>query len=82
MKKTYAYKNEEQLTQLKEQHGDESDAIKFRFIGDVLETAFKPIAKALNLSCLDDSGQLKAESGCAKRRNALNKAHAKLTNQI
>lgn len=42
-------------------------------IGDKIERMVKPIALALGLGCLDELGRLKPESGCAKRRNALNK---------
>jgi hypothetical protein len=46
-----------------------------RGLGDVVERIAKPIAKALNLPCLDKStGQLRPESGCAKRRDRMNKA--------
>jgi hypothetical protein len=44
-----------------------------RGLGDLVETAAKPIAKALKLDCLDSSGNLKPESGCAKRKAALNR---------
>ena len=44
-------------------------------LGDVIEKLAHPIAAALKLPCLDkDSGTLKPESPCAKRRDALNKA--------
>ena len=42
-------------------------------IGSLIERMAKPIAKAMKLSCIDERGELKPESGCAKRRNALNK---------
>lgn len=46
-----------------------------RGIGDVVERLAKPIAKALNLPCLDKTtGNLRPESGCAKRRDRMNKA--------
>ena len=41
-------------------------------LGDAIETLAKPIAKALHLGCLDESGELRPESGCAKRRDFLN----------
>ena len=41
--------------------------------GDIVERLAKPIAKALRLPCLDKAGNLKPESGCAKRRDKLNK---------
>jgi len=43
--------------------------------GDQLEKLFKPIAKALGLPCLDASGTLRHDSGCAKRRDKINKIH-------
>jgi len=42
-------------------------------LGDMVESLAKPIAKALRMPCLDKDGKLKPESGCAKRRDALNK---------
>lgn len=42
-------------------------------LGDMVEAMAKPIAKALNMKCLDEKGGLKPESSCAKRRDALNK---------
>ena len=46
-----------------------------RGLGDVVETVFKPIARALGADCIDPESQtLKPESGCAKRRDNLNKA--------
>jgi hypothetical protein len=44
-----------------------------RGLGDVVEGLVKPIAKALGLRCLDAEGKLRPESGCAKRRDALNR---------
>lgn len=43
-----------------------------RGLGDLVERAAKPIAKALKMSCLDEKGQLKPVSPCGKRRDALN----------
>lgn len=43
-------------------------------LGDKVEAWAKPIAKALGLGCLDKSGKLKPQSGCAKRRDMLNRA--------
>ena len=43
-------------------------------LGDVIERIAKPIARALKLNCLDGADELKPESPCAKRRNALNRA--------
>jgi len=45
-----------------------------RGLGDVIEAAVKPIARMLHLPCLDAEGRLKPDSGCAKRRDALNQA--------
>lgn len=42
-------------------------------LGDIVEKIAKPIAKALNLPCLDEEKKLRPESPCAKRRNFLNK---------
>lgn len=44
-------------------------------LGDKLERLAKPIAKFLKLPCLDERGELKRESGCAKRRDGLNALH-------
>jgi hypothetical protein len=41
--------------------------------GDLVERLAKPLAKALRLSCLDAQGNLKPDSGCAKRKAALNR---------
>jgi hypothetical protein len=43
-----------------------------RGLGDIVEAAAKPIAKALKLPCLDRAGRLKPRSGCAQRRDTLN----------
>lgn len=45
-----------------------------RGLGDVVEKLAHPIAVALKLPCLDQTGTLKPESPCAKRRDALNRA--------
>jgi hypothetical protein len=42
-------------------------------LGNAIEVVAKPVARALNLSCLDEHGQLKPESGCGKRRDAINR---------
>jgi len=42
-------------------------------LGDVIEGMVKPIARALRLDCLDEQGKLKPQSGCAQRRDRLNK---------
>jgi hypothetical protein len=44
-----------------------------RHLGDIVEGLVKPIAAALGLPCLDEKGELRPESGCAKRRDALNR---------
>lgn len=49
-----------------------------RGLGDVIEAVMKPIARILQLPCLDAKGRLKPDSGCAKRRDALNEV-ARLT---
>jgi hypothetical protein len=43
-----------------------------RGLGDAIEAAVKPLAKALGVPCLDASGRLKPSSPCAKLRDALN----------
>jgi hypothetical protein len=42
------------------------------YLGDALERIAKPIARVMRLPCLDQNGKLRPESGCAKRRAALN----------
>ena len=44
-----------------------------RGLGDVIEGLIKPVAQVLGLSCLDSTGQLKPDSPCARRRDALNR---------
>lgn len=51
-----------------------SAGIPKRGLGDMFEVAAKPVAKVLGLPCLDAQGRLKPDSGCAKRRDALNAA--------
>jgi hypothetical protein len=47
--------------------------VKLR-VGDTISLIATPIAKALKLPCIDPkTGKLKLESGCAKRRDALNR---------
>jgi len=41
-------------------------------LGDTIERIAKPIARALGLPCLDENGELRPESGCAKRKQLLN----------
>jgi hypothetical protein len=42
-------------------------------LGDIIEALVKPLARALGLSCLDQDGNLRPESGCAKRRDRINR---------
>jgi hypothetical protein len=43
-------------------------------LGDMVAKIATPIAKALNMDCIDKAtGQLKPESPCAQRKAALNK---------
>lgn len=42
-------------------------------LGDIVEQLIKPVAKALNLPCLNEQKKLRPDSPCAKRRNFLNK---------
>jgi len=42
-------------------------------LGDIIERAAKPFARAIGSNCLDERGALKPDSGCAKRRDALNR---------
>jgi hypothetical protein len=44
-----------------------------RGLGDIVEVVAKPIARVLGMKCMDENGQLKPESKCAQRRNALNR---------
>jgi hypothetical protein len=46
---------------------------KPRGLGDWVERVVKPIARVLRLACLDKNGNLKPDSGCAKRRDWLNR---------
>ena len=44
-------------------------------LGDAVAAVATPIARAMGLPCIDPvTKQLKPESGCAKRKAALNKA--------
>jgi hypothetical protein len=46
-------------------------------IGDAISTVATPIARALNLPCIDPAtNQLRPESGCAKMRDNLNNGMA------
>jgi hypothetical protein len=45
-----------------------------RGLGDLIEAAVKPLAKALHSRCLDAAGGLKPESRCGRWREALNRA--------
>ena len=44
-------------------------------LGDIVEMLAKPVARILKMDCLDKDGKLKPESGCAKRRHALNRIY-------
>lgn len=45
-----------------------------RGLGDLVAAVATPIARALHLSCIDPATkQLRPESGCAKRKAALNR---------
>lgn len=64
---------EEALEKLKARHGGKLPESFSRLrLGDKVERAVKPIAKALGLPCLDKDGNLKPDSPCAKRRDKLN----------
>jgi hypothetical protein len=41
-------------------------------LGTVIETLAKPIAKLLNMDCLERDGTLKPRSPCAEKRDSLN----------
>lgn len=48
--------------------------VKTTGLGDLISSVATPIARALNLDCIDKAtGQLKPDSGCAKRRELANK---------
>lgn len=49
-----------------------TDQTAKRRLGDIVEAVAKPIAKALGMQCLDEQANLKPQSPCAKRRDALN----------
>lgn len=42
-------------------------------LGDLVERVAKPIGRALRLNCYDEAGNLRPESGCGKRKAALNR---------
>jgi len=42
-------------------------------LGDIIEKVAKPFAKAMKLDCLDANNDLKPQSPCARRRDALNR---------
>jgi hypothetical protein len=45
-------------------------------LGDVVSKVATPIARALGMDCIDKkTNELKPDSGCAKRRDALNGIH-------
>lgn len=41
-------------------------------LGDTVATIATPIARVLGLPCIDEGGNLRPESGCAKRKELLN----------
>lgn len=41
-------------------------------LGSMIELLAKPMAQLMKLPCLDEKGQLRPESGCAKRRDRMN----------
>jgi len=47
-------------------------------LGDIIEKVAKPFAKAMKLDCLDANNDLKPQSPCARRRDALNRIGRKL----
>lgn len=47
-------------------------------LGDMVEKAAKPIAKALKMDCLDQNDQLKPASPCWKKRAWLNEQGKKI----
>ena len=48
-------------------------------LGDTVERLVKPIAVAFKLNCLDEYQRLKPDSGCAKRREKLNRLGRRLS---
>lgn len=48
-------------------------AEKLLGLGDLVEKLAKPIARALNLRCLDDQDNLKPDSPCARRKALMNR---------
>lgn len=42
-------------------------------LGDIVESIAKPIARFFSMKCLDEAGNLRPESNCAKRRDRLNR---------
>ncbi len=64
---------EEALEKLKARHGGKLPESFSRLrLGDKVERAVKPVARALRMKCLDENGKLRPESRCAKRRDWLN----------
>jgi len=51
-------------------------------LGDRVEKILKPIAVALGSDCLDEHHNLKPDSGCAKRRDALNALTLRRSNEV
>jgi hypothetical protein len=55
--------------------GFTAEKLPIRGVGDIVAKVATPIARALGMPCIDPAThQLKPESGCAKRKKALNKA--------
>ena len=42
-------------------------------VGDMVEVVAKPIARLMGADCLDEQGNLKPDSGCARRKAACNR---------
>lgn len=52
----------------------DNPAPKIEGFGDLVSFVATPIAKAIGMPCVDKkTGRLREDSGCAKRKNALNK---------
>jgi len=52
---------------------DAVPAEKLVGLGDLVEKLAKPIARALNLRCLDDQDGLKPDSPCGRRKALMNR---------
>lgn len=64
----------EALGALRKKYRSEPSPSTRRGLGDAIEALVKPVAVALRLPCLDQAWRLKANSPCARRRDALNRA--------